>query len=83
MKDFTASSMTQSFASVTSLPRDVSCEDFDSSTGDKTVTEDFNQQVLMTVFYDRMVSYRNIPLAGSLFTFISEDRKILSGFFKT
>ena len=45
MKDFTASSMTQSFASVTSLPRDVSCEDFDSSTGDKTVTEDFNQQV--------------------------------------
>ena len=47
MKDFTASSMTQSFASVTSLPRDVSCEDFDTSTGDKTVTEEFNQQVFV------------------------------------
>ena len=46
MKDFTASSMTQSFASVTSLPRDVSYEDFDSSTGDKTVTEDYNIQVV-------------------------------------
>ena len=40
MKDFTVSSMTQSFASATSLPRDASCEDFDSSAADKTVTED-------------------------------------------
>ena len=45
MKDFTVSSMTQSFASVTSLPRDVSCEDLDSSAADKTVTEEFESQV--------------------------------------
>ena len=44
MKDFTVSSMTQSFASVTSLPRDVSCEDFDSSSADKTMTEECNVQ---------------------------------------
>merc|ERR1712079_467143 len=42
MKDFTlSSSMTQSFASVTSLPRDISCEDLDSSSADKTVTEEY------------------------------------------
>ena len=44
MKDFTLSSMTQSFASVTSLPRDISCEDLDSS-ADRTVTEEFDYQV--------------------------------------
>lgn len=44
MKDFTVSSMTQSFASITSLPRDVSCEDFDSSSADKTMTEECNVQ---------------------------------------
>ena len=45
MKDFTVSSMTQSFASVTSLPRDVSCEDLGSSAADKTVTEEFESEV--------------------------------------
>lgn len=45
MKDFTVSSMTQSFASVTSLPRDASCEDFDFSAADKTVTEELELQV--------------------------------------
>ena len=44
MKDFTLSSMTQSFASITSLPRDVSCEDLDSA-ADRTVTEEFNVEV--------------------------------------
>ena len=44
MKDFTLSSMTQSLVSVTSLPRDVSCDDLDSA-GDKTVTEECELQV--------------------------------------
>ena len=44
MKDFTLSSMTQSFASISSLPRDVSCEDLDSA-ADRTVTEEFDYQV--------------------------------------
>ena len=44
MKDFTLSSMTQSFASVSSLPRDTSCDDLDSA-ADKTVTEEYDVQV--------------------------------------
>ena len=45
MKDFTLSSMTQSFASISSLPRDVSCEDLDSG-ADTTVTEEYHVEVL-------------------------------------
>merc|ERR1712110_317907 len=44
MKDFTLSSMTQSFASMTSLPRDVSCEDLDSA-ADTTVTEEYHVEI--------------------------------------
>ena len=44
MKDFTLSSMTQSIASITSLPRDTSYDDFDS-TAEITVTEESNLQV--------------------------------------
>ena len=45
MKDFTLGSMTQSFASISSLPRDVSCEDLDSA-ADRTVTEEYEVEVL-------------------------------------
>ena len=51
MKDFTVSSMTQSFASVTSLPRDTSCEDFDSSSADKTIIEDLDSQVRSQILF--------------------------------
>ena len=53
MKDFTLGSMTQSFASISSLPRDVSCEDLDSA-ADTTVTEDYHVEVMLLLASGRL-----------------------------
>ena len=45
MRDFTASSMTQSLVSVSSLPRDVSWDELNTDTTDNTVTEDYTDSL--------------------------------------
>ena len=82
MKDFTlSSSMTQSFASVTSLPRDISCEDLDSSSADKTVTEEYIYEVsfiICTSFDMKKI----VSAAGPITLYLSKIWQILLRFFK-
>ena len=52
MRDFTASSMTQSLASVSSLPRDVSWDELNTDTTDNTVTEDYTDSADKTSYDD-------------------------------
>jgi len=52
MRDFTASSMTQSLASVSSLPRDTSWDELNTDTTDNTVTEDYTDSADKTSYDD-------------------------------
>ena len=66
MKDFTLNSMTQSFASITSLPRDVSCEDLDSA-ADRTVTEEYEVEVMLSAVF--WLFHQTNVMNQPLFTF--------------